>query len=118
MSDVCDTCFDTKTIDTWPNGTLVEAPCPACTAVPKLIKIKGLGHGMGSYGWRYATAVSYTSSSITFQGTWHAILANVEGVRRAQVYEAASKGLKGRNATSSWAIAIEKRVRAIWAAQS
>ena len=76
----CDTCYDTCVID----HAGAEVACPDCQLVE--IKLTGLSHGAGLYGVNYTTAVSYTSSTITFQApTKGAILADVRRVRDAQV---------------------------------
>jgi hypothetical protein len=80
------------------------------------IKITGLGWGLGLTGKRYDTVTDFTSSTITFEGTPGAILADVARVRRTDKLTAAASGLKGRNSVSSGAIAIEKRVRKALAA--
>jgi hypothetical protein len=101
----CDTCYDTGTIDT--EGR--EIACPDCAPT---LRISGLSHGIGSFGDRYATAVRHTDSSITFAGTRAQILADVAAVRSRAVTSAKIAGENGRTNISSWAIAIEKRVRA------
>jgi len=101
----CDTCYDTCVID----HAGAEVACPDCQLVE--IKLTGLSHGAGLYGVNYTTAVSYTSSTITFQApTKGAILADVRRVRDAQVGIAKRQGFSGRNHVSSWATAIHERL--------
>ena len=102
----CDTCFDTEVID----HAGAEVPCPDCQFVE--IKLTGLSHGMGGYAVNYTTAVAQTGSTITFRAaTKGAIIADVARVRSKQVAAARRAGLPSRNTTSSWAIAIENRLR-------
>jgi hypothetical protein len=106
----CDTCYDTAVID----HAGAEVPCPDCQAPVEYlagIKLTGLSHGAGLYGMNYATAVAYTSTTITFRAaTKAAILADVRRVRDLQVGIAKRNHLPARNSTSSWAIAIHDRV--------
>ena len=61
----------------------------------------------------YTTAVTYTATTITFRAASRgAILADARRVRDAQIGIAKRNGRKGRNAYSSWAIALYKRVAA------
>ncbi len=109
----CDTCYDTGEIDY--EGRVTA--CPDCTiAAPDTItiRISGLGHGLGADGRHYETAVAWTASSITFEGTKSAIRADVRRVRAHAVVAANIAGYKGRtrNSISSGAIAIDNRVSA------
>lgn len=100
----CEECFDTHVIDR--DGA--EIPCPYCVIT---VKITGLGHGLGGDGRLYSTAVAYTSSTITFQGTREAILANVREVRKDAELRAHRSRIYGRTSISSGAKAIERHVR-------
>src|SRR5262245_28095746 len=103
----CETCLDFYTIDR--GGR--EIACPDCS--PVTIKISGLGHGMGDLASYYFTAAEHTGSSITFKAaSYNAIINDVANVTRSAKLRALVEGRKGRNSTSSWAIAIDKRVRA------
>lgn len=104
MNFDCDQCYDTECIDR--GGA--EIPCPYCV---KTVKITGLAHGLGNRGSDYRTAVSFGASTITFQGTARAILAEAVRVRRNAEADARLAGRKGRNAVSSGAIAIENHIR-------
>jgi len=97
----CDTCFDTEVID-YAGG---EIACPDCQIVE--IKLTGLSHGMGTHGVSYATAVASTSSTITFRApTRGEIIADARRVLAIQTSAARRNGRSGRNAYTSWAIAI------------
>ena len=75
------------------------------------IKITGLGHGIGSTGEKYSSAIGFSSSTITFAGdTFDDIRREVWSVANSAMREAKRAGLKGRNYISSPAIAIANKV--------
>jgi DNA-directed RNA polymerase subunit RPC12/RpoP len=111
---VCDTCYDTHTIDQ--GGA--EIACPDCASHGVItLKVTKLNHGLGHHGDQYETAVAWTGSSITFVGTPGQIAQDLRRVRAIAEGKARVGGYnKGRNHVSSGAIALQRRVLAELAA--